>query len=84
MGDPWWRATLVSESEIPLWSIGDALDFLKPPIPRRTLARRLARIEPVGLRASPQGGPDVRVYRATDVIKIHANWWAKNFAQYVD
>jgi hypothetical protein len=56
------------------WTIGDALAFLDPPIPRRTLARLLKQLPPIGLVPSRRGGPLVHTYRPEDVMRVHAHW----------
>jgi hypothetical protein len=58
----------------PTWTIGDALSFLHPEPPRRTLSRWLAALTPVGERTLPQGGPPARTYPAKDVMRAHAAW----------
>lgn len=55
-------------------TIGQALDHLDPPIPRRTLARILAKLTPVGRAALEHGGPAARTYRYSDVLRAHADW----------
>lgn len=55
-------------------TIGEALDHLDPPIPRRTLARLLTRLEPVGLARIDHGGPAARTYRYSEVVRAHAEW----------
>lgn len=57
----------------PLWTIGEALGFLKPQPNRRTLARWLLALEPVGTRPLPQGGPPAKLYRATEIMRLHAD-----------
>lgn len=56
------------------WTVHDALGWLKPPPPRRTLARWLSKIEPLGIRKLPQGGPPARTYPPTPIMKEHARW----------
>jgi hypothetical protein len=55
-----------------LWTIGDALAFLDPTPNRRTLARWLATLTPVGARPLKHGGPAARLYRASEVMLHHA------------
>lgn len=74
-GDDGW--SLLALNDEPLWSIGEALAFLSPPIPRRTLSRKLAGIEVAGSRPGEHGGPTVRLYRVGDVMQLHAAWCAK-------
>lgn len=57
-----------------LWTIGDALQFLDPAPPRRTVSRWLAKLPAIGWRQLPQGGPPARTYRASDVMARHARW----------
>lgn len=59
------------------WTIGDALRFLDPKPPRRTLARWLTKIEPVGERKLKQGGPAARTYPAREIMQRHARWVLK-------
>lgn len=56
------------------WTIGEALAFLRPQPPRRTLSRWLASIEPIGRRSLPQGGPEARTYPAAEIMIRHAAW----------
>lgn len=58
----------------PLVTIGTALLALDPPIPRRTLARLLARLESAGVVAIEHGGPPAKTYRWSDVARAHAAW----------
>ena len=57
-----------------LWTIGDALQFLDPAPPRRTVSRWLKGLPAIGWRRLPQGGPSARTYRASDVMARHARW----------
>jgi hypothetical protein len=59
------------------WTIGDALRFLDPAPPRRTVSRWLRSIEPVGERALKQGGPPARTYPARSIMERHAVWASK-------
>lgn len=59
------------------WTIGDALTWLDPRPPRRTLSRWLRALTPLGWRTLPQGGPPARTYRAREIMQRHARW-AKN------
>lgn len=63
---PWTRDAPIT--------IGEALDHLDPPIPRRTLARLLSRLESVGTAHIEHGGPPARTYRYSDVVRAHADW----------
>lgn len=58
----------------PLVTIGTALAELDPPIPRRSLARLLAGLEPVGLEPLAKGGPPAKVYRWSEVARAHSDW----------
>ena len=55
-------------------TIGEALAHLDPPIPRRTLARLLAGLTPVGQARPAHGGPPARTYLFSDVVRAHADW----------
>lgn len=55
-------------------TIGEALAHLDPPIPRRTLARLLARLAPVGTVPIQHGGPPAKTYRYSEVARAHAAW----------
>ena len=59
-------------------TIGTALKSLDPTIPRRTLGRILAGLQPVGVEPLKQGGPPCRTYRWSDVVRAHANWAQRN------
>lgn len=69
-----YPAPKVSRQPDTEWTIGDALTWLDPKPPRRTLSRWLERIPHLGLRQLPQGGPPARTYRARDVMTRHAEW----------
>ena len=56
------------------WTIGDALRFLDPVPPRRTLSRWLATLDPDGEADLPQGGPRARTYPAKAIMERHARW----------
>lgn len=55
-------------------TIGQALAYLDPPIPRRTLARLLSQLEPVGTAVIKHGGPPAKTYKLSDVAHAHADW----------
>ena len=74
MAEGRYPAPKVSRQPDTEWTIGDALTWLDPLPPRRTLSRWLTKLEPVGLRAMPQGGPPVRTYRAREIMERHARW----------
>lgn len=59
---------------VQLWTVGDALQFLDPTPPRRTVARWLAGLQPIGVRALKQGGKPARTYLADEIMKRHARW----------
>lgn len=56
------------------WTIGDALKFLDPQPPRRTLSRWLNTLEQAGTRPLPQGGPPAATYPAAEIMQRHAKW----------
>lgn len=56
------------------WTVGEALKFLDPAPPRRTLSRWLAGMPPVGSRKLPQGGPPAATYSIPEVMRRHARW----------
>lgn len=56
------------------WTIGDALRFLDPAPPRRTLSRWLRALTPDGTASLPQGGPPARTYPAKEIMARHARW----------
>ena len=56
------------------WTVGDALAFLHPQPPRRTLHRWLAAMSPIGSRPLPQGGPDAKTYSARAIMLRHRDW----------
>jgi hypothetical protein len=56
------------------WTIGEALWFLHPRPPRRTVARWLKGLDPIGKRELPQGGPPARTYPAAEIMLRHATW----------
>lgn len=56
------------------WSIGEAMAFLDPRPPRRTLSRWLAGMDPIGWRNLPQGGPPARTYPVKQIMVRHAQW----------
>lgn len=62
---------LVTEQYV---TIGTALAALDPPIPRRTLARMLAKLEPAGLVLPERGGIPAKTYRWSEVARAHADW----------
>jgi hypothetical protein len=68
---------VVTDLDEQVWTIGEALQFFDPQIPRRTLARLLAGLPTVGEKTLPNGGPPVAVYRCADVMKVHAQWWRR-------
>lgn len=57
-----------------LVTIGTALKVLDPPMPRRSLARMLSKLESVGVVCPPKGGTLARTYRWSDVARAHAEW----------
>jgi hypothetical protein len=58
----------------PSWTIGEALRFLDPVPPRRTLSRWLKALEPDGSVPLPQGGPPAKTYPAAAIMERHARW----------
>lgn len=56
------------------WTIGDALLFLDPAPPRRTLARWLKAMPRTGERAQRHGGPPAPTHSAADIMRKHAAW----------
>lgn len=58
----------------PEWTIGDALNWLDPCPPRRTLSRWLAVMTPVGRRRLKTGGPFVRTYDPAQIMRRHVTW----------
>jgi YD repeat-containing protein len=72
-----YPAPRVSRQPDTEWTIGEALSFLDPQPPRRTISRWLSKLTPVGQAPLRQGGPLARTYRARDVMARHAQW-AKN------
>lgn len=56
------------------WTIGDALHFLDPTPPRRTLSRWLTKIESDGDRKIKHGGPPAKTYPARAIMEQHARW----------
>ena len=65
---------MMVELDDPLVTIGTALTELDPPIPRRSLARLLAGLEPAGLVPVEHGGPAAKAYRWSEVLRAHADW----------
>lgn len=63
------------------WTIGDALAWLHPCPPRRTLSRWLAKMAPIGERALATGGPLARTYAPGLIMKEHARWVAESEAR---
>jgi hypothetical protein len=55
-------------------TISEALAWLSPPIPRRTLQRRLAGSVVLGYRTTAEGGRPAPVYPADAVMRAHAEW----------
>ena len=72
-----YPAPKVSRQPDTEWTIGDALTWLDPKPPRRTLSRWLKVMQPVGYRCLPQGGPPAATYYARQIMQRHAKW-AKN------
>jgi hypothetical protein len=71
--DPASRA--VARTPAPVqWTIGDALAFLHPCPPRRTVSRWLRHMDPIGERPLPQGGPPAATYSASEIMTRHARW----------
>lgn len=58
----------------PTLTIGEALEYLRPKIPRRTLARILAGLTPAGSKPVKHGGPPAKTYLLTEVARVHADW----------
>lgn len=56
------------------WTIGDALRFLDPQPPRRTLARWLKAMPVSGEKVQRHGGPPAKTHRASEIMKRHADW----------
>lgn len=60
-------------------TVSEALDFLDPPIPRRTLERRLARHTPLPDMRRPNGrGRPAHAYAAQVIMQEHAQWATSN------
>lgn len=60
-------------------TVSEALAFLDPPIPRRTLERRLAHHTPLDtLRKPPGRGRPAHAYLVDVIMKEHAAWMNSN------
>lgn len=75
--DPASRA-VARTPQVVEWTIGDALNFLHPCPPRRTIHRWLERMTPIGTRRLPQGGPEAKTYSAGDVMIRHRKWASRH------
>jgi hypothetical protein len=69
------RTALTGDTE---WTIGDALRWLHPAPPRRTVSRWLREMTPVGRRRQANGGPPARTYSAAEIMRRHARWLPKH------
>ncbi len=61
----------------PAMTVAEALSpgVLDPPIPRRSLTRRLTGVQPVGVRKpGTEGGRPALLYAAADIYRVHAEW----------
>ncbi len=63
-------------------TVSEALRFLDPHIPRRTLERRLATCKPLPELRRPAGrGRPAAAYRVEDVLREHAAWASSNIGK---
>ncbi len=57
------------------YTVAEALQHLDPPIPPRTLQRRVRKLHPVGVRLpTERGGRPARTYNLTDIQRVHTEW----------
>lgn len=54
-------------------TISDAAEAMRPPIPRRELARRLHDVAPLGSRYGPRGRR-AALYPVEAIMRAHAEW----------
>jgi hypothetical protein len=60
-------------TDVPGWTIGEAVRHLDPPIPRRTLAALLADVPPSG-RVYGRRGRRPAVYPVAEIMDLHRDW----------
>lgn len=54
-------------------TISDAAAAMRPPMPRRELARRLREVAPVGTQWGRRGAR-AKLYPVTEIMRAHAEW----------
>lgn len=60
-------------TDVPGWTIDEAVRVLDPPIPRSTLAQLLTVVPPVG-RVYGRRGRRPAVYPVAEIMDVHRDW----------
>jgi hypothetical protein len=69
-------------TDAPGMTIAEAMDHLDPPIPRRTLERRMAKVGHLGVRRPVGKGRPAKQYRPEDIYREHTAWATSNVGKH--